>query len=89
VNGVISGKGTLFIANGDKYTGEWKDGKMHGREGGREGGRKGSTQGSGRTGRCMVGKEGGREGGRKGRLRPRPKKHFINTHLYFNKQTTI
>jgi len=27
---VISGKGTLHIANGDKYTGEWKDGKMHG-----------------------------------------------------------
>lgn len=27
---MISGKGTLHIANGDKYTGEWKDGKMHG-----------------------------------------------------------
>lgn len=32
VNGVISGIGTLFIANGDKYTGEWKDGMMHGKK---------------------------------------------------------
>ena len=22
--------GTLFIATGDKYTGDWKDGKRHG-----------------------------------------------------------
>ncbi len=45
VNGVISGIGTLFIANGDKYTGEWKDGKMHGRKGGGEGGREGGREG--------------------------------------------
>jgi hypothetical protein len=28
--GWLAGKGTLFIANGDKYVGDWKDGKMHG-----------------------------------------------------------
>jgi len=28
--GVINGRGTLFIANGDRYTGEWQDGKMNG-----------------------------------------------------------
>lgn len=26
----MAGKGTLQIATGDKYTGEFKDGKMHG-----------------------------------------------------------
>ena len=45
MNGVISGIGTLFIANGDKYTGEWKDGKMHGRKGRGEGGREGGREG--------------------------------------------
>jgi hypothetical protein len=26
----IASAGTLFLASGDKYTGDWKDGKRHG-----------------------------------------------------------
>ncbi len=37
-NGVIEGKGTLFIANGDRYVGQWVGGKMHGTSGGTEDG---------------------------------------------------
>lgn len=29
-NGRINGKGTLRLANGDVYSGEWKDAKRHG-----------------------------------------------------------
>lgn len=30
MNGKINGKGTIYLASGDKYVGEWKDGRRHG-----------------------------------------------------------